>query len=136
MARDLSKYNYIYVYIYIPIYVSFRNVASISVYIWFEQQDRVGVVSQVGLLRGQSSKPGRRRFSYVQTFPDRLWGQHSLHLNGYHIFFLALRRPKIDTGQSLLSSAEVETKWTYTAHLSTLSASITCAGQLYLTFNE
>ena len=90
----------------------------------------------VGLLTGQSSNPGRGDFFQVLTFPDRLWGQSSLHLNGYQIFFPAAKRPERDAGQAPLSSAEVESKWSYTLHLATSCASITFAEQNYLNFNE
>jgi len=60
-------------------------------------------------------------------------GPTNLHLNGYQIFFHAVKRPERDAGQSPLSSAEVEG---YTLRLAFLCASITFAKQFYLNFKE
>jgi len=89
-----------------------------------------------GSVVGRTTERTEAETRTEEIFSGTNWGQPSLHLNVHQVFFIAVKLPERDVGQSPLSSGEVESKWSYTLHLATLCAPIRFARQLYLNFNE
>jgi hypothetical protein len=57
-----------------------------------------------------------RVFFFFWKRPDRLLGPTSLLFSGFRRFFLGEKWPVLEADQSIQSSAEVKSEWSYISH--------------------